>query len=162
MADREKATGRSLVGVVSDTHGLVRSALLEALAGCDLIVHAGDVGGAEVLELLEMVAPVVAVRGNMDGGRWAQGLRRTEVVEVGEALLYVLHDLGQLDLNPAAAGLSAVISGHTHQAKIDEWNGVLYVNPGSAGPARKKPPPSMALLRVEGKNVEARVVRLAG
>jgi len=161
MVDKETRAGRSLVGVVSDTHSLVRPALLEALAGCDLIVHAGDVGGAEVLELLEMVAPVIAVRGNMDGGRWAQGLRRTEVVEVGAALLYVLHDLDQLDLNPAAAGLSAVISGHTHQATIYQRNGVLYVNPGSAGPSRKKPPPSMALLQVEGRNVEARVVVLA-
>jgi putative phosphoesterase len=161
MDDRQERAGQYLVGAVSDTHGLLRPALVEALTGCDLIVHAGDVGGAEVLEALEEVAPVVAVRGNMDAGRWAQRLRPTEVVEVGDALLYVLHDLGQLDLNPASAGLSAVISGHTHQAAIHEWNGVLYVNPGSAGPARKKPPPSMALLRVEGKNVEARVVTLA-
>jgi putative phosphoesterase len=162
MVDRQEGTGRTLVGVVSDTHGLVRPALLKALAGCDLIVHAGDVGGAEVLEALEAVAPVVAVRGNMDAGRWAQGLRPTEVVEVGDALLYVLHDLGQLGLDPAAARLSAVISGHTHQAAIHERNGVLYLNPGSAGPSRKKPPPSMALLRVEDKRVEARVVTLAG
>ncbi|MGD8627308.1 MAG: metallophosphoesterase family protein [Anaerolineae bacterium] len=160
MVDSQEGTGRTLVGVVSDTHGLVRPALVEALAGCDLIVHAGDVGRAEVLDALGAVAPVVAVRGNMDAGRWAQGLRPTEVVEVGEALLYVLHDLGQLGLDPAAAGLSAVISGHTHQAAIHERNGVLYLNPGSAGPARKKPPPSMALMQVEGKRVEAQVVIL--
>jgi putative phosphoesterase len=161
MADREEGMGHYLLGVVSDTHGLVRPALVEALADCDLIVHAGDVGQPEVLEALEAVAPMVAVRGNMDGGRWAQKLRWTEVLEVMGALIYVLHDLAQLGLDPAAAGLSAVISGHTHQAAIHKRNGVLYVNPGSAGPARKKPPPSMAMLRVEGKKVEAQVIFLA-
>jgi uncharacterized protein len=153
--------GRHLVGIVSDTHGLVRPGLTDALEGCDLIIHAGDIGSAGTLKVLEAVAPVVAVRGNMDFGRWAQGLRRTEVVRVGEALLYVLHDLEKLDLDPTAAGLDAVISGHTHQPAISRRKGILFINPGSAGASRNGLPASIALLEVEGKILGPRIVTLS-
>ncbi|MGC9332604.1 MAG: metallophosphoesterase family protein [Anaerolineae bacterium] len=150
--------GKHLVGVLSDTHGLVRPALARALAGCDLIVHAGDVGKVAVLEALRKVAPVVAVRGNMDFGPWAQALHLTEVVTVGDALLYVLHDLEKLDLDPAAAGLNAVISGHTHLPAIGWRKGILFINPGSAGPSRHGLPASVVLLQVEGKALTTRLV----
>ena len=108
MGIEQESKRGHLIGVVSDTHGLVRPCLLEALSGVEMIIHAGDVGGHEVLEALRACAPVVAVRGNMDGGPWARGLRETEVVEVGGCLIYVLHDAGRLDLDPAAAGFHAV------------------------------------------------------
>jgi uncharacterized protein len=153
--------GKHIVGIVSDTHGLVRPELAEVLAGCDRIIHAGDIGKAAVLEALKAVAPVVAVRGNMDFGPWAQALHRTEVVTVGDALLYVLHDLEQLDLDPAAARLDAVISGHTHQPAIGWREGVLFVNPGSAGPSRNGLPASLVLLRIEEKALTTRLVTIS-
>ena len=146
------------VGVIADTHGLLRPQARDALTGCDLIVHAGDVGSLEVLQDLESVAPVVAVRGNVDVQPWASGFPENRVVEVGGALLYVLHDLERLDLDPAAAGMAAVVSGHTHHAVIEERAGVLYVNPGSAGPRRFHHPLSVAVLRVEGGTVRAELV----
>lgn len=148
------------LGLVSDSHGLVRPSVSKALAGVDLIVHAGDVGDATVLEKLGGIAPVVAIRGNNDLGAWAKPLRATEVVEVGEALLYVLHDLAELDLDPAAAGFHAVVSGHSHRPKIEQRDGVLYVNPGSIGPRRFSLPIALALLRVRGAKLEARIVEL--
>lgn len=151
---------RWLVGVLSDTHGLVRPEALAALAGADLIVHAGDVGGPEVLEALRRVAPVVAVRGNNDRGAWAATLPATEVVEIGGAALYVLHDLGSLDLDPGAAGFSAVIAGHSHRPGADRRAGVLYLNPGSAGPRRFRLPVTLARLRVGAARVESELVEL--
>jgi putative phosphoesterase len=141
---------------------MVRAGLVAALDGCDLIVHAGDVGNRKVLRMLEAVAPVVAVQGNMDKDLWARQLRPTEVVEVGDILLYVLHDLDRLDLDPAAAGLAAVISGHTHRPAIRRCNGVLFVNPGSAGPRRYQIPASVALLEIEDQALNARLVTLPG
>ena len=153
-----EAGGGKRVGVIADTHGLLRPQARAALAGCDLIVHAGDVGSLEVLQELESVAPVVAVRGNVDVQPWASGFPETRVVEAGGALLYVLHDLERLDLDPAAAGMAAVVSGHTHHAVIEERGGVLYVNPGSAGPRRFHHPLSVAVLRVGGGAVAAEIV----
>ncbi|RPI49168.1 MAG: metallophosphoesterase, partial [Chloroflexi bacterium] len=143
-----RGRGPQRVGLVSDTHGLLRPELVAALEGCALIVHAGDVGRPEVLDALRRVAPVVAVRGNVDRGLWAQQLRRTEVVEVGQALLYVIHDLAELDLDPVAAGFQAVVSGHTHKPGSHEERGVLYINPCSAVPRRLRLPTSAALLLV--------------
>ena len=142
------------IGVISDTHGLVRPEALRALAGADLIVHAGDVGGPEVLDALRAVAPLVAVRGNNDRGGWASALAETEVVESGGRSLYVLHDLKTLDLDPRAAGFDAVIAGHSHQPRIERRDGVLYVNPGSAGPRRFKLPIAVATLSVSKEGLK--------
>ena len=136
------------LGVISDTHGLVRPEAVRALDGCELIIHAGDVGKPEVLEELREIAPVVAVRGNVDTGRWAKSLPSSEVVEVAGHRLYVLHDLGALDLDPSAAGFRVVISGHSHEPAAQEREGVLYLNPGSAGPRRFDLPICLARLDV--------------
>jgi uncharacterized protein len=150
-----------VIGVISDTHGLVRPEAIEALRASELIVHAGDIGGPEVLEALRAIAPVVAVRGNNDREGWAETLRETEVVEVGNALLYVLHDVHRLDLEPAVAGFHAVISGHSHRPLLEERRGVLYLNPGSAGPRRFNLPIAVARLRVRGSTLSAEVVELS-
>jgi uncharacterized protein len=148
------------IGVISDTHGLVRPQALRALAGADLIVHAGDVGSPDVLEALRAVAPVVAVRGNNDRGRWAAALAETEVVETDGRSLYVLHDLKELDLDPRVAGFDAVIAGHSHQPRIERRDGVLYLNPGSAGPRRFRLPIAIAWLAVEAAGLDAEIVHL--
>ena len=148
------------VGVISDTHGLLRPEAIRALRGVDLIIHAGDVGSAEVLDGLRAVARVVAVRGNNDRGAWASQLPATAVVEVGEVLLYLIHDLGELDLDPAAAGFHAVVSGHSHRPKIERRDGVLYLNPGSIGPRRFNLPIAFALLGIDGGALNARVLEL--
>ena len=150
----------SRIGVISDTHGLVRPEALRALAGAELIVHAGDVGGPEVLDALRAVAPVVAVRGNNDRGPWAAALAETEVVETAGRSLYVLHDLKELDLDPRAAGFDAVIAGHSHQPRIDRRAGVLYLNPGSAGPRRFRLPIAVAWLAIEPTGLDAEIVQL--
>jgi putative phosphoesterase len=148
------------VGVISDTHGLLRPEAVAALAGVDRIVHAGDIGSPDVLAALERIAPVAAVRGNNDRERWAAAIPETEVVEVGGVSLYVLHDLHELDLDPRAAGFAAVIAGHSHQPRLQERDGVLYLNPGSAGPRRFKLPISLARLTVAGPRVRAELVTL--
>ena len=149
-----------LVGVIADTHGLLRPEALSALSGVSLIVHAGDVGRPEVLAGLESLAPVAAIRGNVDRGAWAQAYPATRVVAAGAARLYVLHDLNTLDLDPAAAGMAAVISGHSHQPRVERRGGVLFVNPGSAGPRRFKLPVSLARLRIVGETIKAELVTL--
>lgn len=134
------------VGLISDTHGLLRPEAVVALQGSQLIVHAGDVGNPEILESLRKIAPVVAVRGNVDKGRWAQKLPVTAVAEAGAVLIYVLHDVSALDLNPRAAGFQVVVSGHSHKPGKMEREGVLYINPGSAGPRRFQLPVTVARL----------------
>ena len=146
-----------IVGIISDTHGHLRPEVAEAFAGVDLIIHAGDIGNNEVLEALRSIAPVHAVRGNMDGG-WAHDLPVTEVVEVGEVLIYVLHDAYLLNLDPAAAGFVAVINGHTHRAAVEKRKGVLFINPGSASPHSSSG--TVALLRIRGTSLEPEVVEL--
>ncbi len=142
------------VGVVSDTHGLVRPQALEALAGVDLIVHAGDVGGPEVLEALGAIAPVHAIRGNVDvGSPWAEGLPDTRVVEVGEVRLYLIHDVKALEIDPAAEGVDVVVCGHSHQPRMETEDGVLYFNPGSCGPRRFSLPIVLGRLTVTGRDV---------
>lgn len=142
------AAPSATVGIISDTHGLLRPWALEALSGVDLILHAGDVGHAEVLDRLRIVAPTIAVRGNVDTSAWGRTLPDTQVVEVGGRTLYVLHDRAALDLDPRAAGFAAVIYGHSHRPEATERQGVLYLNPGSAGPRRFSLPISIARLVV--------------
>lgn len=148
-----------IVGVISDTHGLLRPEAVEALRGSQMIVHAGDVGRPEILKELREIAPVTAVRGNVDG-EWALGLPLADTIAVEGAFLYVLHDLAQLDLNPVVAGIQVVISGHTHKPLIEERKGVLYLNPGSAGPRRFKLPVTLARLTVDGARVSAELIEL--
>jgi putative phosphoesterase len=136
----------AILGLISDTHGLLRPEAVRALAGSDLIIHAGDVGAPEILDALRAVAPVVAVRGNVDAGDWASALPATAVAEVGGTLIYVLHDLGEMDLDPAAAGFGVVVSGHSHKPASAERGGVLFVNPGSAGRRRFRLPVTVARL----------------
>lgn len=150
-----------LIGVISDTHGLLRPEAASALAAVELIIHAGDIGNPEVLAGLERIAPVHAVRGNTDRGGWAADLPHTRVVEVGGVLIYVLHELFTLDLDPAAAGFAAVIFGHSHSPHMERKNGVLYLNPGSAGPRRFTLPVSLALLKVNNTVLSGKFVKLA-
>jgi uncharacterized protein len=135
-----------LIGLISDTHGLLREEALRALRGAELIVHAGDVGAPEILEALRALAPVVAVRGNVDREEWAQALPLTAVAEAGPVKIYILHDVNQLDLDPAAARFQVVVSGHSHKFGRSERSGVLYINPGSAGPRRFQLPITVARL----------------
>jgi uncharacterized protein len=147
------------IGVISDTHGLLRPEAVEALRGSDRILHAGDVGHPKILEALAQIAPVTAIRGNVDAGPWARALPETEVVEAGVSI-YMLHDLGLLDLKPEAAGFRVVVHGNSHQPKIAEKNGVLYFDPGSAGPRRFDLPVSLGKLMIEVGKVRAELVKL--
>jgi uncharacterized protein len=147
-----------IVGVISDTHGLLRPEAIAALGGSNLIVHAGDAGSADVLEALGRIAPVFAVRGNVDEGAWAMALPETLAVRAGDALLYVLHDLKRMQRRPH--GVQAVISGHSHQPSIEQRGSVLYLNPGSAGPRRFRLPVSLARMEVRGDIVAAEIIQL--
>ena len=146
-----------LVGVISDTHGLLQPAAIEAFKGTDLIIHAGDVGKPDILEDLQAVAPVEAVRGNMDSDDWAHKLPETKLIEVGSLLIYVIHDVYKIDIKPAEAGISAIIHGHTHRpSSIEDHNGILFLNPGSATQPRFNSAASVALLTVRGKSLVSR------
>jgi putative phosphoesterase len=136
----------STIGLISDTHGLLRPEAVRALDGCQLIIHAGDVGKPEIIDQLQAVAPVVAVRGNIDKGEWAATLPLTAVVPAKSARIYVIHDVHELDIDPVAAGFAIVVSGHSHKASREERSGVLYLNPGSAGPRRFRLPIMLARL----------------
>ncbi len=148
------------IGVISDTHGLLRPEAFTALKGSARIIHAGDIGATTVIETLATIAPVTAVRGNCDREVWADSLPQTQVVTVENSSFYILHDLNQLDLNPEAAGFQIVISGHSHQPKISQAGGVLYLNPGSAGPRRFQLPVTLAWIDLNGDQIEAQIVRL--
>lgn len=150
-----------LVGLISDTHGLMRREALGALEGSDLIVHAGDIGDPVVLESLAKIAPVRAIRGNNDRGAWATKLPKTEVIELGVHSIYVLHNLAELELDPSAAGFTAVVSGHSHKPSVEDRGGVQLINPGSAGPRRFKLPVTIARLRLHMKRSEANIISLA-
>ena len=147
-----------VIGVISDTHGLLRTEALAALRGSEHIIHAGDVGAPEILEQLAAIAPVTAIRGNIDKAAWARNLAETEVVEVAGASIYVIHDLAQLDLKPQAAGFKVVIYGHSHVPKHETRGGVLYFNPGSAGPRRFKLPVTVGRLIMESGNVRGEII----
>jgi len=148
------------VGLISDTHGLIREQALEALAGCTHIIHAGDIVTPAILDRLREIAPLTAVRGNNDRGDWARSLPEFEVVEFGPLLVYVRHDPSELDIDPAAAGFRVVVCGHSHKPVVETREGVLYVNPGSAGPRRFKLPISVGELRIDGSRVHAKIVQL--
>lgn len=149
-----------IVGVISDTHGLLRPEAVAALQSSDLIIHAGDIGSPEILSALEKIAPVHAVRGNVDTAAWARGVPKTTVVEAGEALIYVLHDVNALDLKPQAAGFSAVISGHSHRPRQEWRDGVLYLNPGSAGRRQFRLPVSVGRIVISGLKLKAELITL--
>jgi putative phosphoesterase len=148
------------IGLISDTHDLVRPEVLAFLAGSDRIVHAGDICSPEVLDALAAIAPLTAVRGNNDRGAWASQLRESELVEVGGVFLYAIHDLAQLDIDPVAAGVAVVVSGHSHRPGVERRDGVLFVNPGSAGPRRFSLPISVGELTVVDGAVSARTLTL--
>ena len=151
---------QTLVGVISDTHGLLRPEAIAALRGSHLIIHAGDVGRPEVLDELRALVPTNAVRGNVDTGAWAAKLPVTAAVEVGRLRLWLLHDISELDLDPAAAGFAAVIFGHSHKPSIETCDGVLFLNPGAAGPRRFNLPVTIARLRVTGRSIEPQIIEL--
>lgn len=148
------------IGLISDTHGLVRPEAVAALEGVDRIVHAGDVGTPEVLAALRALAPVSVVRGNNDTGAWARALPTDEVVEAGGGLLYVLHDLAELALDPVAAGFHVVVSGHSHRPAVSQRDGVLYVNPGSAGPRRFRLPVAVGFVELGAAAPRASILEL--
>jgi len=150
----------TIVGVISDTHAILRPEAVAALRGSDLIVHAGDVGKPEVIEQLRRMAATFIVRGNVDTGSWAAALPMTERVEAGGLSFFVLHEIAQLDLDPAAAGYAAVVFGHSHMPAIETRDGVLFLNPGSAGPRRFKLPVTVALITVSGKRLRPEIVTL--
>jgi putative phosphoesterase len=151
-----------IVGLISDTHGLLRPEALDLLRGSDFIVHAGDIGDPGIVTELARLAPVVAVRGNVDKAAWAQSIPSTDLLEVGgAAFLYVLHNIEDLDLDPAAAGFHAVVFGHSHQPGVRWKDGVLYVNPGSAGPRRFSLPISVGRLLVDAGTVSAELIEIA-
>ncbi|MFO7713362.1 metallophosphoesterase family protein [Desulfosarcina sp.] len=156
----KKPTRAKTIGILSDTHGLVRPEVEKALAGCDQILHAGDVDIPQVLKRLQRIAPVTAVRGNMDRGPWSNVLPVTAMVQIEGVFFYILHDLHHLDLEPSAAGIHVVVSGHIHQPDIFEKDGVIYLNPGSAGQRRYDYPVSVAIVRVENGGAFPQIVKI--
>jgi putative phosphoesterase len=148
------------IGLISDTHDLLRPQAIDFLRGSDCIIHAGDICGSMVIDELARIAPVTVVRGNNDRGAWANALPETELVKFGGIFVYVIHDLGQLDIDPDGAGVRVVVSGHSHKPVIEHRDGVLFVNPGSAGPRRFKLPISVAELVIAEGSVSARLVEL--
>jgi putative phosphoesterase len=149
------------IGIISDTHGLLRPEAVELLRGSQHIIHAGDIGSPEIIPALEKIAPVTTIRGNVDTQSWARRFAETEVVELEGLHIYVIHDANALDLNPKAAGFAAVISGHSHQPKQEMKDGVLYFNPGSAGPRRFKLPISVGRIEITEGNLRAEILPIA-
>ena len=149
------------IGLIADTHNLLRPEALAALQGVDHLIHAGDIGGPHILEQLERIAPLSVVRGNNDTDAWADGIAERLTLSFGAIRLYVLHDLKQLDIDPAELGIDVVIAGHSHKPLHEKRNGVLYLNPGSAGPRRFKLPIGVAILHIDGKSLQAELIELA-
>ena len=149
-----------IIGVISDTHGLLRPESLLALRGSDYIIHAGDIGDPAILKRLAEIAPLTAIRGNVDRDAWARKIPATNVLEVGGVSIYVLHNLNELDLKPEVAGFGVVVSGHTHVAKSEIKNGVLYFNPGSAGPRRFRLPVTVGRLQVKDGEVSTEIIQI--
>jgi putative phosphoesterase len=149
-----------ILGVISDTHGLLRREALTALRGSEHIIHAGDIGGPAILDKLREIALVTAIRGNVDKDAWATSVPKTDVLEIGGVAIYVTHNLQELDLKPEAAGFAAVIYGHSHVPKIEMKNGVLFFNPGSAGPKRLRLPVTLGKLQICNRRLQAEIVEL--
>jgi len=149
-----------IVGIISDTHGLLRPEAVKVMQGADMIIHAGDIGKKIVLDNLRAIAPVIAVRGNMDSAGWAYILHKTEIVELHKIKIYVTHDINSMYLDPSLSHIQVVISGHTHRPSIGSHNNVLYINPGSAGPRRFTLPVSSALLNIRGDSLDAKIITL--
>ena len=158
--DSKGNTGSLTACVISDTHGVLVPEALKILIGVDLIIHAGDIDTPAVLNEMNRIAPVVAVQGNMDRGNWASHLCETETIEIGQCLLYVLHDISRLDLDPSAAGIHAVVHGHTHQPSDVLQNGVRFLNPGSATHPRRNSPPSLVMLYITGTDLRPELIHL--
>jgi putative phosphoesterase len=158
--DSKRNTNSLTAGVISDTHGVLIPEALKILMGVDLIIHAGDIDTPAVLNELNRIAPVVAVQGNMDRGNWASHLCKTEAIEIGQCLLYVLHDVSRLDIDPSAAGMHAVVHGHTHQPSDELQNGVRFLNPGSATHPRRNAPPSLLMLYITGTDLRPELILL--
>jgi putative phosphoesterase len=157
-----RSTGKTqIIGVISDTHGLLRPEALTALRGSDYIIHAGDIGDPNIVKHLTKIAPAIAIRGNVDREAWARKIPPTYVLEVGGISIYVLHNLSELDLKPEAAGFAVVVYGHSHVAKQETKNGVLYFNPGSAGPRRFRLPVTVGRLKVHDGKVSGEIVEIA-
>jgi uncharacterized protein len=150
-----------LIGIISDTHGLLRPEAVSALSGCDLILHAGDIGKPDVLKSLKMIAPVYAIRGNNDTDEWAEKIPEYRTVKIGEASIYMIHDVKEMPLDPKRKRVNVVVSGHSHKPSIQDKDGVLFVNPGSAGPRRFKLPVAIAILKINQTNIEARIIELS-
>jgi uncharacterized protein len=149
-----------IIGVISDTHGLIRPEAISALRESDLIIHAGDVGKIDVLDALGAIAPVIAVKGNIDRGEWARGLPEARLVEAGSVWIYVTHILEDLKIDPAAESVQMVVTGHSHVPSIREQNGIVFLNPGSAGPNRFNLPISVAHVIVSDTQIDASIIRL--
>jgi putative phosphoesterase len=160
MTGKFQSKDHYLIGVISDTHGRLSDSVAEAFAGVDLIVHAGDIGEPEIVEALKEIAPTIAVRGNMDFGRWAQHLPTEETIEVNQTLVHVLHDVYRLKFKPHYTQPRVVISGHTHRPLQEKIRGVLYVNPGSAGYPKYGQPATVALVQIKGQILRAQIVEL--
>ena len=160
MVKRLDPKDNYLIGVISDTHGRIPSGVSDAFKNVDFIIHAGDIGDENVLENLSKIAPVVAVRGNMDFGRWTRRLPQKEIIEIGQMVLYVGHINNRLDPDPRSGGLAAVISGHTHRPDVYQKNGVTYLNPGSASYPKYGNPGSAALIHIEGRHLSVEFIHL--
>jgi putative phosphoesterase len=160
-ARSERKSDIHVIGLISDTHGLIRPEALEALKGVELIIHAGDIGKPEVIAALKSIAPVLAIKGNNDIGNWARPLPDTKLVKSGDTQLYVIHNVKDLDCDPVARGYQAVVSGHSHKPSVATRDGVLFVNPGSAGPRRFKLPIAVGKLFIEHNRVSAEIIELA-
>ena len=154
------ADHKYLIGVISDTHGRLPPSTVEAFSNVDLIIHAGDIGDPDILKSLEKIAPTKAVRGNMDNGSWAHRLPKNEVINIDQIRLYVLHDVYGFEMHSASAEYDVVVSGHTHRPKVEKKRGILYINPGSAVLPRSGYPPSVALLRIQNKAIQVRLIEL--
>ncbi len=149
------------IGVISDTHGLLRPEAIKALSGSDFIIHAGDIGSIDVIDQLANIAPVTAIRGNVDKPPWGDAFAEEEVLELDGLSIYIIHNIYDLDLDPIASGFKVVVSGHSHKPNIERHDGVLYVNPGSAGPRRFSLPIAVATLEVNEGNAHAKIIELA-
>lgn len=149
-----------LIGLISDTHGLVRPQALDALRGVDLIIHSGDIGKSEVLAALKSIAPLHAIKGNNDRGAWAKKLPETKTISIGGTKLFLIHDVHELDFDPSERGIAAIISGHSHKPSVVTRDGVLFVNPGSAGPRRFTLPVAVGLLRIADNKLRAAIIEL--